>query len=244
MMTHMIPAEFHGLKLDIIDHAGRRWLTAEQAGLALGYNEANASSGVRNLYNRHADEFTEADSRRINLMRRDGKTSEQLVFSDTGCIKLGFFANTTRAKEFRTWAAKTLAAQSAPVVVQSRPHERGKVRVTRAVERQVLELFAAGYSQKEIARTAGVSVSTVSLLIHAKYRFSPSLGRSECPPDLISAVTARHMEVEAERLATQKDRIAQKFLTSAHNQELAESLEYVGQCALDGSLELLTDDSL
>ena len=109
-MSQTIPAEFHGVHLSIIDHAGRRWLTAEQVGRALGYAETNASAGIRNLYNRHADEFTDTDTCRINLMRQ-GQMREVLVFSDTGCVLLGMFANTPRAKDFRIWAKTVLAGQ-------------------------------------------------------------------------------------------------------------------------------------
>lgn len=58
-MTHLIPAEFLGTSLEIIDHNGQKWLTADQVGKALGYNEANARIGVINLYSRHIDEFFE-----------------------------------------------------------------------------------------------------------------------------------------------------------------------------------------
>ena len=233
-MMKMIPAEFQGMKLDILDHEGKRWLTAEQIGQALGYDEANARKGVLKLYERHGDEFTEADTGVVRLTTPGGSQAAR-VFSDTGCIKLGFFASTARAKDFRAWAAKVLAGQR--TMVQPAPLRRGiKARVTREVECQVLEMFVGGYSQKEMADALRLSRTSINLLIHAKYAFAPGLGPSLCSPELISQVTARHMEIEADRLAREQDRIAQKFLTSARNLELAESLEYVGQCALDGSL--------
>lgn len=117
MANSITLADFHDIQLSIIDHVGKKWLNAEQCGLALGYAQTNASSGIRTIYNRHTDEFSEADARRVNLTRRDGKTSEQLIFSDTGCIKLGFFANTPRAKEFRNWASRALAAQAVAATV-------------------------------------------------------------------------------------------------------------------------------
>lgn len=113
MTEALIPAEFFGHPVSILDHAGKRWLTAEEVGRCLGYSDNNSGAGVRNLYNRHTDEFTEADSCRINLMRQ-AQNREQLIFSATGCIKLGFFANTPTAKQFRAWAAVALEAQ-APV---------------------------------------------------------------------------------------------------------------------------------
>lgn len=110
-METIIPAEFLGTHVDIIDHAGRRWLTAKHIGLALGYSEANASTGITNLYNRHADEFTDADTCTIKLMVQ-GQMRDVRIFSGPGCNLLGMFANTPRAKEFRVWAKTALAGQS------------------------------------------------------------------------------------------------------------------------------------
>ena len=99
----------------ILDHAGRQWLTAEQAGRCLGYSEAQSRKAVVNLYNKHADEFGEEDMSVIELMTEAG-LRECRIFSSTGCSKLGFFARTARAKEFRTWASKVLSKKLAPPV--------------------------------------------------------------------------------------------------------------------------------
>ncbi len=109
-MNTLITTEFMGTAVSVIDQNGKKWLTAEDVGRCLGYNEANASQGVRNLYNRHADEFTEADTCQLKLMMA-GQMRELRVFSDAGCIKLGFLSNTERSKAFRTWAAKVLARE-------------------------------------------------------------------------------------------------------------------------------------
>lgn len=218
-------AEFHGTTLNIIDHAGRRWLTAEQAGLALGYNKANARIGIQNLYSRHADEFTEADTGVINLITPGGRQDVR-CFTSSGCIKLGFFASTGRAKEFRAWAAKVLDGQPAPVPAAL---PAARCTITRRIERQVFELFVAGLRQKQIALELAVSPSAVNQLLHAKYRFVPAAGAAECSPELIAAVAARHLEVEREKLLEAQERIAQKFLCSANNQPLARALDAVGQ---------------
>ena len=47
-------------------------------------------------------------------MTTDGKAYNTRVFSQTGCIKLGFFSNTPTAKTFRKWAARVLAGESHP----------------------------------------------------------------------------------------------------------------------------------
>ncbi len=112
---HLITAEFFGDPVSIIDHDGQQWLTAEQAGRCLGYSEAQSRKAVVNLYNKHADEFSEDDMSVIELMTEAG-LRECRIFSSTGCSKLGFFARTARAKEFRTWASKVLSKKlAAPV---------------------------------------------------------------------------------------------------------------------------------
>lgn len=110
-MNHLIPAEFHGTQINIIDHASRKWLTAEQVGRCLGYDESNSRKGVLKVYERHGDEFAEQDTCVVNLTTQ-GQGRATRIFSDTGCIKIGFFANTPRAKDFRTWASNKLAHQA------------------------------------------------------------------------------------------------------------------------------------
>lgn len=110
-MHQIISAEFNGTAVDIIDRDGKKWLTAEQVGRCLGYSEANASQGIRNLYNRHVDEFTDDDTRQINLIWRDGKPREVRVFSLSGCITLGWLSGTPRARQFREWAKNALQSQ-------------------------------------------------------------------------------------------------------------------------------------
>lgn len=116
-MQNLIPADFNGTAINIIDHQGQRWLTSEEVGRCLGYDHSNARKGVWRLYERHGDEFTEADTCVVNLATQ-GQGRAMRVFSATGCIKLGFFANTVRAKDFRAWASKVLAGepQAVPAV--------------------------------------------------------------------------------------------------------------------------------
>ncbi len=110
---NIITTEFNGTPVQVIDQDGHKWLTAEEAGRCLGYDESNARKGIVKLYERHADEFLDDDSRVVKLTSRDGKPRPSRIFSGTGCIKLGFFANTPRAKDFRTWASQALAGRVA-----------------------------------------------------------------------------------------------------------------------------------
>ena len=101
-------------RVTLITHNNRYWLTAEDVGRCLGYAAGKERQGITNVFNRHIDEFSEEDSVVIKLMTTDGKAYNTRVFSQTGCIKLGFFSNTPTAKTFRKWAARVLAGESQP----------------------------------------------------------------------------------------------------------------------------------
>ena len=143
----LVTAEFFGNPVSIIDHAGKRWLTAEEAGRCLGYNDANARIGVSNLYNRHADEFTEADTCVIKLMTQVQQRDVR-IFSGTGCRLLGFFANTPQAKKFRAWAAQTLET-IAPITEAPLPAVTNSPRLEASLARmtQHQEVLASGMTQ-------------------------------------------------------------------------------------------------
>lgn len=225
-MAHTITAQFQGLDLSIIDHNGQKWLTAEQIGLALGYNPANARQGILKLYRNHEDEFTSQDKGVVELATPGGK-QQSTIFSATGCHLLSFFSNTPRAKAFRAWAKEALVQGPAAQVIPAPTPRRAKI--NRTVERQVMELFVAGHGQREIARLLRISPATVSLLLTAKWQFSTDAGTPECTQALLDAVANRHLQVEQERLLLQHQRMVQKFSHSANNQALAGKLDHLAR---------------
>ena len=79
-MTHLIPADYHGYAIQLIEKDGSRWLTARDLGLCLGYSEANARQGILKVYERHLDEFTDKDSTVIKLISTDGKAHDTRIF--------------------------------------------------------------------------------------------------------------------------------------------------------------------
>ncbi|WP_374415717.1 BRO-N domain-containing protein [Ectopseudomonas oleovorans] len=222
----MTALTFRDTRLDVIDRNGQRWLTAEQIGLALGYAPDNARKGVIKLFNAHNDEFTQQDTC-VAVLATQGQRREVRIFSSSGCILLGFFANTTRAKEFRVWAKQVLASRPEPAAPARGPS--GRVLITRAMERQVLELFVAGWRQRAIAAEVGLSAAAINLLLHAKYQFSPAAGEPQCSPELLAAVAVKHLQNEQARLIEQQQRLAQRFCNSAHNQPLADQLDRIGR---------------
>lgn len=242
-MNTLIPAEFHGVTLNIIDHAGKQWLTAEQAGLALGYSDGNARVGVLNLYNRHRDEFEDGDKGVIELMTPGG-LQKATVFSLSGCHLLGMFANTPRAKAFRLWVKRVLAGQSARPPAPVQKTTNGRKLVTRRIEREVFELFVAGYTQKQMADAMQLSRATINLLIHGKYQFSPLAGAPECSPELVAAVIERHRQIVHERFVAEQQRVANRFLCDANNQSLAQGLNEIGRAHLVALADALTGSQM
>ena len=101
-------------RVTLITHENRYWLTAEDVGRCLGYTAGNERQGIIKAFNRHIDEFSEEDSTVVKLTTVDSKQREIRIFSQTGCIKLGFFSNTPTAKTFRKWAARVLAGEMQP----------------------------------------------------------------------------------------------------------------------------------
>lgn len=88
--------QFNGRELNIIDHQGKKWLTAEDVGNALDYT-TRQKDAINNLYNRHSDEFTDEDQATVKLMSpstskdgRGGGAQTTRIFSLSGCVLLAF----------------------------------------------------------------------------------------------------------------------------------------------------------
>lgn len=167
-------SDFFGTPIQIIDHNGQRWITAEQAGLALGYNEANARIGISNLYSRNKDEFTEADTFVINLITNpQGGNPNTRIFSATGCQLLGFFSNTKRAKDFRAWAKHVLAQENNNVLLlqaqlteskQLNHRLKDKLMTNTLNYRRVYRYLERGFTTTEIASCMKVTTRSIRMI--------------------------------------------------------------------------------
>lgn len=145
--------------VSIHDHQNRFWLTAEDVGRCLGYGQGNERKGITTLYNRHVDEFLPEDSTVVKLTTVDEKQRYVRVFSKTGCIKLGFFASTKTAKDFRTWAARTLAGGSSEA---ARLQQLQAAYLSANPEAaRLLRYLQMDLNHAEIGRLLGVSGQTV-----------------------------------------------------------------------------------
>lgn len=211
-MHKITRAEFLGTPVSILDHDGRRWLTARDVGRCLGYAEDHARHAILKLFTRHEDEFGPEDTGVVNLTTPGGEQQTR-IFSQTGCVLLAMFANTARAKDFRAWAKRALAREAA--AVPPRP-VLPPPRVTRRVERLILEAYVRGESQQALARQFGIAKATVSMIIGARYRFAPGAGPDETTPALWEAVAARKIAQQAQQLAAMCASRANVGLAAAH----------------------------
>lgn len=222
-MHTLTAAEFLGTPVSILDHAGRRWLTARDVGRCLGYAEAEAANSINRLYARHEDEFGPDDTGSVKLTGNPkGGNPNTRIFSHTGCILLAMFANTARAKDFRAWAKRVLAGDTLPAPAEAVNACGRRVKVNRTIERQAMELYVAGLETGSIARHLGVSKSAIKKMLSGQYRFSPASGPDETTPALIAAVAS-------ERARREQDRIVDEYVASAVNQRLQQALESVGR---------------
>ena len=180
-MLHNQTARFRdNIVVSIHDHNQQFWLTAEDVGRCLGYGPGNERKGISALYNRHME-----DSTIVNLTTVDEKQRDVRVFSKTGCIKLGFFAATRTAKEFRTWAARTLAGGS-PEYGQLAALQQAYLNSCPEAAK-MLRYREMGLSQREIGRLLGCSADTA----RARLKKLAALGLSDYRPSETMAARGR-----------------------------------------------------
>lgn len=98
---------FHNVQFDVVDRQGQPWLRGLQIASALGFK--NPSSDITNLYDRNADEFTDAMTALVKVpdlhlqTASAGQMREVRIFSLRGCHLLAMLARTDVAKAFRKW---------------------------------------------------------------------------------------------------------------------------------------------
>ena len=100
---------FGGTSLSVIDRNGDKWLTVNDIAAALYPSGERGSqtatpfvTRVRDLYRRHAEEFTDSMTALIEMEGAGGRQKVR-VFSLRGAHLLGMFARSKKAKEFRRW---------------------------------------------------------------------------------------------------------------------------------------------
>ena len=101
----MTTLTFQTTTLSVINQHNQKWLSALDIGNALGYS--NGDIGVKNIYNRHSDEFTPNMTALIDIQTAGGMQKVR-VFSLRGAHLIGMFSHTKTAKDFRKWVLDIL----------------------------------------------------------------------------------------------------------------------------------------
>lgn len=109
-MTNPVTLRYHQHDLEAVEMGGQMWLRGPQIAAPLGFADEKF---LRQLYNRHADEFTHDEARIIPLMTAGGM-QDVLVFSLRGARLLALLARTPQAKAFRKWVLDVLEGRFRP----------------------------------------------------------------------------------------------------------------------------------
>lgn len=104
-MSTSLALSFRDVQFDVIDRNGQPWLRLHQIEGALGY--AGTGRALSLVYQRNADEFTDAMTALIEMETNGGKQQVR-IFSLRGCHLLAMLARTQVAKEFRKWVLDIL----------------------------------------------------------------------------------------------------------------------------------------
>jgi prophage antirepressor-like protein len=108
---------FRNTRFEIVDRNNQPWMRLPQIGVALGYKRGHK---VQQVFDRHADEFTDSMTAVVDLDTEGGKQQVR-IFSLRGAHLLGMFARTEPAKEFRRWVLDVLEQYAQPATHQPRP---------------------------------------------------------------------------------------------------------------------------
>ena len=101
----MTTLTFQNTILTVINQKNQIWMTVTEIGKALGYSDPFKS--VKNIYDRHQDEFTENMTALVEMSTAGGLQKVR-IFSLRGAHLIAMFARTKIAKEFRKWVLDIL----------------------------------------------------------------------------------------------------------------------------------------
>lgn len=163
---------FQETAFDVVDRSGQRWLRGPQVADALGYNR---SDRLADVYNRHADEFTDDMTAVVKLpdlnpqSAGEGQMREVRIYSPRGCYALGMFARTPKAAEFRKWVLDVLEGK---VAVPPAPTLPAPKTITTAQAGELVTLIAERFPD---GRSRGYAWSRFNAHFRiARYRELPA----------------------------------------------------------------------
>ncbi|MEG9489337.1 P22AR C-terminal domain-containing protein [Mannheimia indoligenes] len=114
----MTTLSFQNTSLSVINQNNQIWFSALDIGKALGYS--NGDIGVKNIYNRHQDEFTPCMTALVDT-QTNGGIQKVRIFSLRGTHLIGMLSHTKVAKEFRKWVLDILDKEVSQNSTETRP---------------------------------------------------------------------------------------------------------------------------
>ena len=114
----MTTLTFQNKNLSVINQNNQLWMTVTEIGNALGYSDPFKS--VKNIYDRHAEEFTPNMTALIE-MQTNGGMQKVRIFSLRGCHLIGMLSHTKVAKDFRKWVLDILDKETQQPQQQNLP---------------------------------------------------------------------------------------------------------------------------
>jgi len=91
---------------NVIRKQGRYWMSAEEIGIALGYN--NPGRAIRKLIDRNSDELEPYKG--WTTLNTNGGPQKKVIFNTDGMWLIALFAKTPKSKKFRRFIVNMLKA--------------------------------------------------------------------------------------------------------------------------------------
>jgi len=151
IQTHL--ADFNGYPIEIIDHNGQQWLTAEQIGKALGLKHPR--QGIGKIFNRHRNEITSAGVTEVNLGTVQGDR-KMTAFTPRAARTIAFFCQTETAQRFREWVLDVLEQS-----IENPSRLREELLNARPLWRNIARFREMGLNLQEISKLLDYSDATI-----------------------------------------------------------------------------------
>ena len=195
---------FDGLPCDIYQDCDDFYMTREQIGSALGYE--NPRDGIRLLHSRHKDRL-DRFSRRVQLELPSGGKQELVVYNRRGIMEICRWSEQPKADEFMDWVWDAMDAVIAgrykllPILEYQRmAAESGLlnalVRKAREIENLAAGFHGTGYADVLNSYTSGLATGAYSApaqkLEHKTYSASEIGGQLGVSAHKIGLLTNRH----------------------------------------------------
>lgn len=167
-MITSLALSFRDVRFDVIDRSGQPWLRGYQIGTALEYtNQPDAA--IRKIYDRNADEFTDAMTALVELETNGGKQQVR-IFSLRGCHLLGMLARTKIAKEFRKWVLDILDRETNAFTLTP-PNVHSDLTLIPS-EQQTLSEIVHRKAESVPKKLVGKALAEIWSRVHRKFRVS------------------------------------------------------------------------